>query len=1018
MLIAALCADGPQRDRQHPPDRPRLRAHRRAPARPRRADRARRDRAASTRSLQAADNRRPMIRPIPSGTRDVLPDEMRELRAITDALRGVFERRGYGEVYTPALEYEDGRCAAADGGVAAGLPRVRRARRRARAALRHDGADRARRRRRATRRPSRRCASATSPTPTAACAPHRGQMREFLQAGIELSASPAPDGTAEALTVLCHALDAVGLAGLPRSASATPRCTRRCWRRSASTSERRERAAARARHARLRRPRARGRASSASSPSDAELLVRVPQLRGGAEVLDATPGPVADALRGLRGVHELLDGRGRRARDLRPRPRARPRLLHGRGVRGLRPGARRAARRRRALRRPARALRPPAAGGRLRARRRPAARRAGRRGAGREPLSGLTIAVPRGALFGETLDLLDAHRHRHGRGARQRPQAAVRATSASSRCARPTCRPTSRPGAADIGITGKDVLMEQSEREVYELLDLGYGALHDGARHRRRRPDPAAEALRRLGVMRVATKYPRIAARYFEDTGRQAEIVEVKGSVELAPLTGLVEAIVDLTATGTTLRENGLVVREEIAVVDRAADRQPGRPQAARRRRSTTLVETHRVRVERLDARRGPGRARRRGCGRWPRRRRVGRATRSPRSSPTVRDGGDAALRELRRALRRRRRRRCASRRRRARSARWRRSTPTCAPALEVAIANVARGRRGRAGADEREVALPAGPARHAARGARSRRAAIYVPGGRAPYPSTVVMGVVTARAAGVEEVVVCAPRRAPGDPRRLRAVRRRRGLRDGRRARGRRARLRDRDDRARRRDRRPRQPLRAGGQAPGVAATSASTASPGPSDVLVLADGGADPHAGRARPARPGRARRGHDRRRGVSDDAALARRDRRCAGRRRDGGAVAALVARRRPRRRRSRSPRRSRPSTSSSSAPRPRRWRRACAAPAACSSARASGDRVRRLRRRLEPHRCRPAAPRASPPGSARATSAGACSEVRIGAAAGALARGRRADRARPRASTLHAESMERAGECRRR
>jgi ATP phosphoribosyltransferase len=76
--------------------------------------------------------------------------------------------------------------------------------------------------------------------------------------------------------------------------------------------------------------------------------------------------------------------------------------------------------------------------------------------------------------------------------------------------------------------------------------------------------DPAAEALRRLGVMRIATKYPRIAARYFERTGRQAEIVEVKGSVELAPLTGLVEGIVDLTATGTTLRENGLVVREEL----------------------------------------------------------------------------------------------------------------------------------------------------------------------------------------------------------------------------------------------------------------------------------------------------------------------------------------------------------------------------------------------------------------------------------------------------------------------
>ena len=77
--------------------------------------------------------------------------------------------------------------------------------------------------------------------------------------------------------------------------------------------------------------------------------------------------------------------------------------------------------------------------------------------------------------------------------------------------------------------------------------------------------DAAAEALRRLGVMRIATKYPHVAARHFEQTGRQAEIVEVKGSVELAPLTGLVEGIVDLTATGRTLAQNDLVVREEIA---------------------------------------------------------------------------------------------------------------------------------------------------------------------------------------------------------------------------------------------------------------------------------------------------------------------------------------------------------------------------------------------------------------------------------------------------------------------
>jgi ATP phosphoribosyltransferase len=179
-------------------------------------------------------------------------------------------------------------------------------------------------------------------------------------------------------------------------------------------------------------------------------------------------------------------------------------------------------------------------------------------------VSDLTIAVPRGALFEGTLDLLD----RLGVDT-----AEVRANERKllfEDAGLITMRPSDVPtyveaGAADLGITGKDVLMEQSERDVYELLDLGYGrcrmVLATVAGE-----DPAAEALRRLGVMRIATKYPRVAAQFFQDTGRQAEIVEVKGSVELAPLTGLGEGIVDLTATGTTLEQNGLVVREEIAV--------------------------------------------------------------------------------------------------------------------------------------------------------------------------------------------------------------------------------------------------------------------------------------------------------------------------------------------------------------------------------------------------------------------------------------------------------------------
>jgi ATP phosphoribosyltransferase len=179
-------------------------------------------------------------------------------------------------------------------------------------------------------------------------------------------------------------------------------------------------------------------------------------------------------------------------------------------------------------------------------------------------VSRLRIAVPRGALFDDTLDLLD----RLGFDTREVRDNDRKLLFQDSGIV--TMRPSDVPtyveaGAADLGITGKDVLMEQSEREVYELVDLGYGecrmVLAGEAGE-----DRAAEALRRLGVVRIATKYPKIAARHFLDTGRQAEIVEVKGSVELAPLTGLVEAIVDLTATGTTLRENGLVIREEIAV--------------------------------------------------------------------------------------------------------------------------------------------------------------------------------------------------------------------------------------------------------------------------------------------------------------------------------------------------------------------------------------------------------------------------------------------------------------------
>jgi len=244
---------------------------------------------------------RPQIHPIPSGTRDVLPDEMRELRAITEAVRGVFEGDGYGEVWTPALEYEAvlGRGGGAppayrvfdDHGEVLALrtdmtvPIARLV------ATRYANED----------PPLRFCYFAHA---YRAVRPHRGQMREFLQAGIELVGAPAPYGTAEALTVLCHALDAVGLRdyriglgdaslypalleGLGVSEQAAVRLLEALVARDFVTLE-----------SEL------GRLELADEA--AKLLLRVPQRRGGPVVLDDWPEPVAGALAGLRDVYALL----------------------------------------------------------------------------------------------------------------------------------------------------------------------------------------------------------------------------------------------------------------------------------------------------------------------------------------------------------------------------------------------------------------------------------------------------------------------------------------------------------------------------------------------------------------------------------------------------------------------------------------------------------------------------------------------------------------------------------------
>lgn len=150
------------------------------------------------------------ILPTPSGTRDVLPDEMRELRAITEAIRGVFDQHSYGEVWTPALEYEE---VLAQSGLGSDRAVYRMFDEHGKVlSLRWDMTVPI------ARVVATRYPDAEPPLRFSYFAhayrdvrPQRGQPRELLQAGIELVGSPAPDGTAEALTVLCRALDAVGL---------------------------------------------------------------------------------------------------------------------------------------------------------------------------------------------------------------------------------------------------------------------------------------------------------------------------------------------------------------------------------------------------------------------------------------------------------------------------------------------------------------------------------------------------------------------------------------------------------------------------------------------------------------------------------------------------------------------------------------------------------------------------------------------------------------------------------------
>lgn len=176
----------------------------------------------------------------------------------------------------------------------------------------------------------------------------------------------------------------------------------------------------------------------------------------------------------------------------------------------------------------------------------------------------LSIAIPKGTLYKDTIRVLrEAGLNVDELETDSRKLFFV---NEEDRVKYIICRPTDIPtfveyGAADLGFVGKDTIVEQN-KDVYELLDLKYGA----CRFVVAVPEKTARdgQWEQMTHARVATKFPRVAQNYFAAEGKQMEIIKLHGNIELAPLVGLSEMIVDIVSTGRTLRENNLVAVAEI----------------------------------------------------------------------------------------------------------------------------------------------------------------------------------------------------------------------------------------------------------------------------------------------------------------------------------------------------------------------------------------------------------------------------------------------------------------------
>ena len=175
----------------------------------------------------------------------------------------------------------------------------------------------------------------------------------------------------------------------------------------------------------------------------------------------------------------------------------------------------------------------------------------------------ITFAIPKGTLFNPSIKLLEAVGLNCDELKSDSRQLVFTVEEQAVRYI--ICRPTDIPtfveyGSADFGLVGKDTIVEQ-QKDVYELLDLKYG----GCRFVVAVPERLKDiSLDEWGQVRVATKFPRVAEEYFRSKGLQMEIIKLHGNIELAPIVGLGELIVDIVSTGRTLRENNLVPVAEV----------------------------------------------------------------------------------------------------------------------------------------------------------------------------------------------------------------------------------------------------------------------------------------------------------------------------------------------------------------------------------------------------------------------------------------------------------------------